>query len=810
MKSKDRDVSKYKIYIHAIKHVFVLFTLVLLFFVFIYPENIQDLEKKLEQAPDSGKSIIFNKLSDALRQESGDKDTLEIVLEYAHKALEYAKEFKQADQEVYALANIAHAYWRMGHYDRALPHAKKCLERAENRKNKTEILNALELLGFIYSEIPDYPKAVDRFKRMARLYSEMGDKEREARIYNAVGNLYWKIGEMGDALDAKMKALELYRAVGNHYYEVMMMEYIGMFYSKKFYNNEKALEYYLEAAKIGEREGVIIPTCRVYMSLGEFYKDQKNYEKSSQYLEKAIKICKDTKDKKQRSWLITAYSQKGELLEELKDYDRALVYLNHALKLEMQYESVLFTPYDNPINILIDIGQVHYKKGEFQTAITNYKKALDYALELQLIEEQAFCYKYIGEIQLARGDLRNASVNLDKSLAMAKKIKETLLIKDNYNLLTDLYQQQGNYKKALDYHRLYADLKDKIYDEQSAESLAEMQTRYETEKKEREIELLKKNDQVLELTLSRQRLTIIVFIIGFVLIVIVSAYFVKKYYYLLSFWKKKHYIGNYKVMDKIASGGMGIVYKAHEIRDRSKVYAVKVLREEFFDNETHKKRFKHEGSIIDEFNHPNIIKITERGESGGNLYIVMELIDGRTLSVIIEEEGMLPVSVVLNILTQVFTALVKIHQKNIIHRDLKPENIMLVETPENPHFVKLLDFGLAKTKAFSRLTQTGMVLGTIYYLSPEQVMDSEITAAGDVYAMGVIGCEMLIGRKPFDGETEGAVVGKILENKPLPLSDFRSDIPAQLDQLLTRMIGKDPAVRPSTEEVLVTLNKIQV
>ena len=808
MKPNHDNAGTYKMCLRGINLALVLFALLFLFQVSIHAENIPDLEKELAQAPDSGKSFILNKLAYALRQEAADKEKLGSSLEYAQKALGYAKEFKQAGQEVSALINISHAYRRLGYYDRALPPANESLSLAETRKNKTEILSALELLSFIYSEVPDYPKAVAGFKRMASIYAETGEKEREARIHNAVGNVYWKMGEMREALNSKLKALKLYRAVGNHYYEVMMMEYIGMFYSKKYGNNEKALEYYLEAVKIGEREGQIIPTCRIYLSLAEFYKNQKLYDKSSEYLEKAIKICRDTHDKSQRAWLIIAYLQKGELLEERKEYRQALETLNHALKLEMQYESLTFTPYDNPINILMNIGQVHFKLREYQPAITNYQKALDYALELKLIEEQSYCYKYIGEIQIALGDLKNAGLNLDKSLDMAKKIKETLLIKDDYRLLTDLYEQQGNYKKALGYHRLYADLKDKIYDEESTESLAEMQTRYETEKKEREIELLKKNEEVQELTLSRQKLTIILFIIGFVLIVIIMAYFVRKYNYMLSFWKKKHFIGNYKVVDKIASGGMGIVYKAHEIRDKSKIHALKVLREEFFDDETHKMRFKHEGSIIDEFNHPNIVKITERGENNGNLYIVMELIDGRTLSEIIEEKGMLPVPIVLNILTQVFDALVKIHEKNIIHRDLKPENIMLVETPENSYFVKLLDFGLAKTKAFSKLTKTGMVLGTIYYLSPEQVMDSGVSTACDVYAMGVIGCEMLMGRKPFDGDSEGIIIGKILENKPLPLSQFRNDIPAALNLLLTRMISKDIGERPSTREVLDALKSL--
>jgi tetratricopeptide (TPR) repeat protein len=802
MKPGNSDKNKKRIRFLIVKYMIVFNILFFLFHIFIYPESISDLENQLKQATDPGKSVLLNKLSVAVRNVRGDKKKYEKSLEYAQEALEYAKKYKQKDQEIYALANIARAYHNTNDNDRGLSYAKKSLELAEKRKNKKEILFTLNVLSDIYSGLPDHPKAVNILKRMIPLYAEIGDKENEAMTYNIIGNLLWQMGEMEEVIGYKMKALKLFRDLGDHHWVVMMMQYIGMFYSK-FGNNKKALEYFLEAIRIGEKEGLIGPTSRVYFFIADFYKNQKKYKKASEYLDKTIKIAKDNKD---TGLLIVALYQKGVLLREKKEYDQALVSLNRALKIQTQHESTL---YDNPIDILINIGQVHYKKREYQKAISNYKKALDYALQFQAATDQAYCYKYIGEIQLAKRDFKNAYVNLNKSLKMSKKIRESLLIKDNYKLLSDLYEKQENYKKSLEYHRSYADLKDKIYDEESARSIAEMQTRYETEKKEKEIELLKKNEQVRELTLSRQRLIGIVSIAGFLLILLIMAYFVKKYYYLLSFWKKKHYIGSYKVMDKIASGGMGVIYKAHDIRDKTKTFAIKVLREEYFDSDTHKKRFKHEAAIIDQFNHPNIIKITERGESNGNLYIVMELINGKNLSELIKEEGKLSIGIVLNIMTQAIDALVKIHKKNIIHRDLKPENIMIVKTPGNPYFVKLLDFGLAKTKAFSQLTKTGMVLGTIFYLSPEQVMDSGISTASDIYSMGVICCEMLMGQKPFDGDTKAVIVGKILDNEPLQLSGFRSDIPGKLNRLLIKMISKNPQERPSAQAVLNTFYKLK-
>lgn len=775
-----------------------------LFGAVIHPGTPEQLEEQLKNTPDPGKSAVLNKLSEACRKSGRSEGLYRRALEYAQKALEYAKTHKQEDREIDALTNIGWSYIRLRDFEPARKHINMAIRLAESKKNQKyqeKLADPLYALSALYSLMPDYPAAVEVLKRLEGIYAAAGNKDKEAYMCMAIGNLSAIIGKKNDALRYRLKALKLYTALGNQSHVVFMLEKIGHYYASMG-DNAKALDYFLQAIKTGEKEKLKEPTFWVYLSYAEFLINQKNYKDAAEAIDNAINISGDPENNISP---IEAFYWKAVVLKEQKEYDPALEYLDRALQLQVKKK---ITPYSNPVTILMETGRVYFKKKEYALAVANYEKALDYALRVKNAREQAACYKCIAQVQQANNQSAKATINAGKSLDIALKINDSILAKDNYHLLSQLSAALRNYKKAYQYHRLYAGLKDKIYTEKSAKSIAEMKTRFQTEKKEQQIELLKKDQQVRELKLSRQRLTIIVAVTGLVLIGIIMVYFGKKYSFLMAFWKKKHFIGNYKVMDKIASGGMAIVYKAHDIRDKSKIYAVKVLREEFFDDAAHKMRFKHEASIIDEFNHPNIVKISERGESGGSLYIVMELIDGKTLSQLIEQEGTLPAPVALNILIQVFDALVKIHQKNIIHRDLKPDNIMLVNTPGNTHFVKLLDFGLAKTKAFSRLTQTGMVLGTIYYMSPEQVMDTGISTASDVYAMGVIGCEMLIGRKPFDGDTEAAIISKILENKPLTLSNSRGDIPKKLQQLLERMINKNPQERPSTQEVLETLRQL--
>ena len=284
--------------------------------------------------------------------------------------------------------------------------------------------------------------------------------------------------------------------------------------------------------------------------------------------------------------------------------------------------------------------------------------------------------------------------------------------------------------------------------------------------------------------------------------------FINKYINLVQFWKRYKYIGKFKILDKLGSGGMGTVYKAENTIDRGEKVAIKVLREEFFDDDKSRKRFRQEAAIIDQLDHPNIIKIYERGQSHHSMYIAMELLEGKTLTKKIEDEGTLNLFESLHIMSQVTDAVAKIHSKDIVHRDMKPDNVMLIKKDNDPEFVKLLDFGLAKMQHQTRLTQTGMVIGTINYMAPEQIAGTEATSATDIYSIGVMFYEMLTGRKPFMGETSIDIMKEIIEKHPIEPIKYRPEIPLELNDLIMRMMGKKMAERPITEEVLQNLQII--
>ena len=284
--------------------------------------------------------------------------------------------------------------------------------------------------------------------------------------------------------------------------------------------------------------------------------------------------------------------------------------------------------------------------------------------------------------------------------------------------------------------------------------------------------------------------------LAFAALSVLSWQLLKKYLHAVTFWKKKTHLGHFKILEPIGTGGMATVYKAQDMLDKKRIVALKVLREENFHDELQKKRFQHESLITEQLDHPHIVRIFERGETDDCLYIAMELLHGQPLARLIRDGGKQETAVALDIMLQVVDALRAIHGQNIVHRDLKPENIMISERRGRPHYVTLLDFGLAITPAQSRLTVSGVVIGTVRYLPPERISDGISSPAGDIYSAGIILYEMLTGSKPFWSEATGEVIHRILETYPLAARVINPAIPRELEALIQAMIDKDPARRP--------------
>jgi len=250
--------------------------------------------------------------------------------------------------------------------------------------------------------------------------------------------------------------------------------------------------------------------------------------------------------------------------------------------------------------------------------------------------------------------------------------------------------------------------------------------------------------------------------------------------------------GHYEIIEQIGIGGMGEVYLAQDTKLDRKV-AVKILNEEFSQDESNLQRFVSEAKAASALNHPNILTIYEFGEAEDARFIVSEYIEGKTLRELIRESS-LRMSEILNISIQITGALSAAHQAHLVHRDIKPENIMI--RPDG--YVKVLDFGLAKlveqkNKSIlnleeptvrQNLTAKGAILGTVNYMSPEQARGKRVDARTDIFSFGVVLYEMLTGEQPFRGETINHTIVAILEKEPRPVSQFISNYPPPIERII--------------------------
>ena len=256
----------------------------------------------------------------------------------------------------------------------------------------------------------------------------------------------------------------------------------------------------------------------------------------------------------------------------------------------------------------------------------------------------------------------------------------------------------------------------------------------------------------------------------------------------------------YQLQDPIGRGGMATIYRGRDMR-MDRPVAIKVLREVYSTDPKFVTRFQREAKAASALQHPNIVQVYDYGQSDGNYFIVMELIDGTDLRRYLRSRGILPVERAIIIAHDVALGLGAAHRRGIVHRDVKPQNVLVGRDGS----IKLTDFGIAsvyKDINDERLTTTGMTLGTVQYYAPEQAQGEIVSPAADVYALGIVMYEMLTGRTPFDGDTPVAVAMQHIQDLPTPPSHFNAAIPAALEGVILRCLEKVPEMRYRDGSVL--------
>ena len=246
----------------------------------------------------------------------------------------------------------------------------------------------------------------------------------------------------------------------------------------------------------------------------------------------------------------------------------------------------------------------------------------------------------------------------------------------------------------------------------------------------------------------------------------------------------------YQIIRTIGEGGMANVYLAHDlILDRD--VAVKILRGDLADDEKFVRRFQREAIAASSLSHPNIVEMYDVGEDDGKYYIVMEYVDGKTLKNLIKKRGGLTLPEVIDIMTQLTSAIACAHDSNIIHRDIKPQNVLIKEDG----LVKITDFGIAMALNSNELTQTNSVMGSVHYLPPEQANGKGATVKSDIYSLGIVMFELLTGQLPFKGENAVEIAIKQMKNQIPSVCNINSLIPQSVENIILKACAKNPKNR---------------
>ncbi len=264
-------------------------------------------------------------------------------------------------------------------------------------------------------------------------------------------------------------------------------------------------------------------------------------------------------------------------------------------------------------------------------------------------------------------------------------------------------------------------------------------------------------------------------------------------------------LSHYKIVEKIGQGGMGVIYKAEDLK-LQRFVALKVLPSLRNISEEDRQRFFQEARVTSSMNHPNVLTVHEFEEDQGVTFLVTEFVEGKSLESLLHGEK-LSIPLVLDIATDAASGITEAHRLGIVHRDLKPDNIMITERGQ----VKVMDFGLARLIGSSHVTTPGSIVGTFAYMSPEQIEEKEVDARSDIFAFGILLYQMLTGQLPFGGRTVTEMLSSIVQRNPEPISKYRSDTPQGLEQVIFKALEKRPTERyQSMDEFRADLERLRV
>ncbi len=721
-------------------------------------ERVAVLEEQIETAADRDKAPLLNELAKLVRRQDPER-TIELATEALALATRHDDLQGMADAHRY----MGLGYLVLGRYAGVVAAMQEAEPLFRRLGNKKEVAKCLGYQGMGLSSLGRLWSAIDTVERALEIFRELDDAKGIAASTNNLGVCYEAVGEYEPALRYNLEALEIERKLGRKLGIANNLNSIGNIHAT-LEDQELARDYYQQALEIFEEIGA----------------------------EDSVAHC---------------LNNLGNCSEKLGRNDEALEYFGRSIEIARRMGRPMLET--NPLN---NSGIVYKKQKDYDRALASYRKVAEIREQLGETGRLASTLLNMGEVYLLMGRLPEALDHLHRAEAIANDEGGKTTIEGINLNLAETYHQQGNHVVAYDHLQRYIEARDARLSEEKNRAVAELQARYDADRRREDIELLTKDAEIRVLQLSRARLTAFLLMAVAALVIGAAVLLLRRYRSLLAFWKKRIFIGPYRVGDEISTGGMGIVYQATNVLEPGKTVALKVIRDEFAGDAIQRQRFVNEGQIIDSINHPNIVTVFDRGEHNERLYIAMEYLVGRTLAEIVDDTeargGAITEPRCLGIMRQLADAVTSIHAMGIVHRDIKPNNVIVTGSEGGVERVKLLDFGTAKLDTMATLTAAGELVGTVSYLAPERIRHSEPTAASDVFSLGVVFYELLALEKPFPAEDPVVLLRQLLEAEPVEPAAFRSDLTGDLNALVMAMLNKDAHRRPDGEELMHRLTRL--
>ncbi|MGV8040138.1 MAG: tetratricopeptide repeat protein [Thermoanaerobaculaceae bacterium] len=685
---------------------------------------------------------------------------------------------------------------------RGQAYAERALALAEQHGDARGVATAHKNLGLARMVQEDNAVGLQEMQLAHELFVKLGDRLEEGKTLGYSGMMLGHLGQLWESIAAIQGALAIYRELDDARGIAAATNNLGVaYYDVGDY--QEALRYNLESLGREEALGRKIGIANNLNSVGNIYCRLDEQLKAREYFQRALALYEELDEQAAVSKVLNNI---GNTYERRDENEPALDYFARSLAMAIRLGSQELET--NPRN---NMGIVFKKRKQYEKALEQYLRVAEIRTAQGTRSDIAGTYHNIAEVHLLQGRHAEALRYLEMARAIGVETRSNEILDSVYRLLSDVHHDLGDDRKAYEYRVLYGETREKMLGEQRSRTMAELAGKYEADTRAREIallgkdnELLRKDAEIRRLQLGRTRL--LAWLAAAVAALVLGAALLafRRYLYLLAFWKKRTFIGHYRIEEEITAGGMGVVYRATSLTHPGTTVALKVIRDELAADERQRQRFINEGRIIDALDHPNIVRVLDRGEHNERLYIAMEFLEGRSLAQVLQAHAsrgqLVPLPVCTAILAQLIDAVTTIHSKGIVHRDITPANVIVLEPPAAP-VVKLLDFGIAKLDTATTLTEAGEILGTVNYMAPERIQLRELTPASDVFSLGVLAYELVTLHKPFLADEPVEVLKQVLTREPVDPTLVRPEISPALAGLIMAMLRKDPAARPADEEL---------